>query len=313
MEKTQIIGLDRYITYLERCKASGRLGHSYLFIGPESTGKFLLAKHLAKMLNCQNGSGCGECETCLEIEEGRYLDVVEIKGKRIIAIDDVREAQRKMFLAGIGEWKVLLIDNAHTMTSEAANAFLKLQEEPPGRSVIVLITHRISLIANTVRSRAATLWIFPDAQAIEGHLGKHRASCGTEDGYEAALNYYEGRFGQLKNFLESPSDQRDYFFQSFTGHDCQNGLSGFFLEKSTRQEFKEKINLVSAFLRDCLIVKLGYDDLLINKDRCEIIRAYQQKKTVQQLLRAFEKISVLYDGVETANSNLMGMMIRENL
>lgn len=135
-----------------------KLGHAYLFIGPRGTGKTTTARILAKALNCENvskeGDPCAECDTCLAIQNGKYLDLIEIDAASNRGIDDIRDLREKIKLApSTGKYKVYIIDEVHMLTTEAFNALLKTLEEPPEHATFVLCTTESHKIPDTIKSR----------------------------------------------------------------------------------------------------------------------------------------------------------------
>ena len=157
----ELVGLDSVKKTLLASLSKRRIGHAYLFSGPRGTGKTTTARLLAKAVNCErvesknwDGEPCGECESCRAIEEGRFLDLVEIDAASNRGIDDIRSLREKIKLSpSSGRKKVYVIDEVHMLTREAFNALLKTLEEPPAHAIFVLATTEPEKVPETIRSR----------------------------------------------------------------------------------------------------------------------------------------------------------------
>ncbi len=136
---------------------SGRIAHAYLFAGPRGTGKTSTARLLAKAVNCTGPEGqrpCNQCPTCLAVEEGRLMDLIEIDAASNRGIDEIRDLREKVnFRPTEARYKVYVIDEVHMLTNEAFNALLKTLEEPPPHVIFVLATTEPHKIPATVLSR----------------------------------------------------------------------------------------------------------------------------------------------------------------
>ncbi|MBA4602826.1 DNA polymerase III subunit delta' [Thermoactinomyces mirandus] len=136
---------------------SNRLAHAYIFYGPKDTGKRELALELAKTVNCerQEGSACGKCSSCIQIEQGNHPDVVMIRPDgNVIKIAQLRQLQSRFrYSAPEGVTRVAVLEEADKMRAEAANSLLKFLEEPYPAMMVILITERLADILSTIRSR----------------------------------------------------------------------------------------------------------------------------------------------------------------
>jgi len=119
---------------------SGNISHAYLFAGHRGTGKTTLARLFAKAINCQNRKGaepCNKCPSCLEINQGRAIDLIEIDAASNRGIDEIRSIREGIrFAPTFLKYKVLILDEAHQLSKDAANALLKILEEPPSYAVL---------------------------------------------------------------------------------------------------------------------------------------------------------------------------------
>ncbi len=153
-----VIGQDHVISTLRNAVVADRVAHALLFAGPRGTGKTTTARLLAKALNCLDSElgnrPCDECEFCLAVNKGRFLDLIEIDAASNTSVDDVRDLRDKInFSPNQGQYKIYIVDEVHMLSTAAFNAFLKTLEEPPPHAVFILATTEIHKIPATVLSR----------------------------------------------------------------------------------------------------------------------------------------------------------------
>ena len=152
-----LVGQDVIGTTLRNEVRADTLAHAYLFTGIRGTGKTSTARILARAVNCldlQDGEPCNRCSACIEIVEGSSVDVLEIDAASNRGIDEMRDLREKVkYLPAALRRKVYIIDEAHMLTTEAWNAFLKTLEEPPPHVLFVLATTEPHKVPETVRSR----------------------------------------------------------------------------------------------------------------------------------------------------------------
>lgn len=154
----QVIGQEPVVQTLRNAVRSGRIAHAYLFAGPRGTGKTTTARLLAKALNCLDPDPahrpCDQCGPCQAVNEGRFLDLIEIDAASNTSVEDVRDLRDKINLApGEGRYKVYIIDEVHMLSTAAFNALLKTLEEPPPHAIFILATTEMHKIPPTVLSR----------------------------------------------------------------------------------------------------------------------------------------------------------------
>jgi DNA polymerase III subunit gamma/tau len=154
----EVVGQQHVVRTLRNAVEQGKVHHAYLFVGSRGTGKTSMAKILARSLNCERGgptvTPCGECESCLTIAAGTSIDVIEMDAASNRSVDDVRELRERVAYAPAGgRWKVYILDEAHMLTKEAWNAFLKTLEEPPPNTVFVLATTEAHKVMATIADR----------------------------------------------------------------------------------------------------------------------------------------------------------------
>lgn len=156
-----VVGQDNVVQTLKNAIKNNRLAHAYIFAGPRGVGKTSTARILAKSLNCQtvnNLNPCNKCHSCLEISEGRSLDVIEIDGASNRGIDDIRVLRENVkFSPAAGKFKIYIIDEVHQITPEGFNALLKTLEEPPPYVKFIFATTHPQKIPSTIISRCQFL------------------------------------------------------------------------------------------------------------------------------------------------------------
>jgi DNA polymerase III subunit gamma/tau len=154
----EVVGQTHVVRTLRNAVEGGKVHHAYLFVGSRGTGKTSMAKILARSLNCERGgptvTPCGECESCVTIAAGTSVDVIEMDAASNRSVDDIRELRDRVgFAPAAGRWKVYILDEAHMLTKEAWNAFLKTLEEPPPNTVFVLATTESHKVMATIADR----------------------------------------------------------------------------------------------------------------------------------------------------------------
>ncbi len=170
-----VLGQDHVVRTLKNAIAQKRLAHAYLFVGPRGTGKTTTARILAKAFNCTNGPKADfdpDEDICVEIAEGRSLDVLEIDGASNNGVEQVRELRDSArFAPARGQFKIYYIDEVHMLSPNAFNALLKILEEPPDHVKFIFATTEVQKILPTVLSRCQRFDLRPiPSEIIAAHL-----------------------------------------------------------------------------------------------------------------------------------------------
>ena len=154
----ELVGQSHITKILKNAIKSNQLSHAYLLVGSRGTGKTSTARILAKAVNCisplKDGNPCNECDVCMSIKQGTFLDLIEIDAASNRGIDQIRELKERIeFSPSQGKYKVYIVDEVHMLTSEAFNALLKTLEEPPEHIIFILATTDVHKLPATILSR----------------------------------------------------------------------------------------------------------------------------------------------------------------
>jgi DNA polymerase-3 subunit gamma/tau len=153
----EVVGQEPVVRTLRNAVEQGKVHHAYLFVGSRGTGKTSMAKILAACLNCERGptvEPCGRCESCVSIAAASSMDVIEMDAASNNSVDDIRDLRERVAYAPVsGRHKVYILDEAHMLSTQAWNAFLKTLEEPPPNTIFVLATTEAQKVLPTVVDR----------------------------------------------------------------------------------------------------------------------------------------------------------------
>ena len=313
MPFAQIAGHRRLLQLTARAAGRGTLPPALVFGGPEGVGKRRAAVALAQIVNCAAPAGaadaCGVCASCTRIARGVHPDVliVEPGDSGSIKIDQVRDViERSVYRPFEGRRRVVIVDEADAMASEAQNALLKTLEEPPASSMFVLVTCRPDVLLPTVRSRCQRLR-FGRLSAAEVASVLERDHGYAPDAARAAAAAADGSVGRaLEGSSDEYTDAREAAAALLTGVastvdprgrlDAARGLAG---GAPDREGLARRLRAAASILRDLGILLSRADERgLANADLkpllARLVKAFDGART----LRAFSAIDRALDALD---------------
>jgi DNA polymerase-3 subunit gamma/tau len=274
-----VVGQQAVTRTLRNALASGHLAHAFVFAGPRGVGKTTTARILARALNCQKGptpDPCGVCDACVEIAEGRDIDVLEIDAATHTQVDNVRE----VIIAGLGilpvrnRYKVFIIDEVHQLSASSFNALLKSIEEPPPHVVFMMATTELDKIPETVLSRSQVYEFRTiSAKAIAEQLRRIAEAEGIQVADESLQLIARDADGSMRD-AQSKLDQVIAFTGRTIGVDDVStvlGLVGRDLLLDTLQAVADE-NAPAAFALTGSAVEMGYDLRLVCRELARVVR-----------------------------------------
>ncbi|MCR8915844.1 DNA polymerase III subunit gamma/tau [Marinobacter panjinensis] len=224
-----MVGQEHVLQALIHALDNQRLHHAYLFTGTRGVGKTTIGRLLARCLNCETGvtaTPCGTCSSCQEIQEGRFVDLIEIDAASRTGVDDMRElTDNVQYSPSRGRFKVYLIDEVHMLTNQSFNAFLKTLEEPPEHVKFLLATTDPQKLPVTVLSRCLQ---FNLKRMTPEHIAGHLRHVLTQEGipFEEPALWLLARAadGSMRDALSLTDQAIAFGNQKLSGSDVSNML-----------------------------------------------------------------------------------------
>lgn len=317
-----VVGNERIKRILKLALERARVPNSLLFCGPEGVGKKAMALTLAKTLNCLNltTDSCDECPSCEAIDKGVHPDVMVIAAeKQEIKIEQTRFLKQMAYLRPMtGKKRVFIVVDASEMSDPAANSLLKVLEEPPPYSHLILVTASPFLLSPTILSRCQTLAFSAiGREEIEKILLER--NFGTEQARILAL-LVDGNLDWALDLeweeVQSLKEESWSLFEALASGD----RSALFLErfgalaKAVQEEFGRTLEIFSSFVRDILLLRLGGDpQFLLNPDFEPRLREAAAAWTVRRVLGVLEELDfVLAELPKNLNKGLLATTFFSN-
>jgi len=300
---------------LSKALKQKKLSNSLLFAGPEGIGKKETALVVAKALNClkKSSDACEECTHCRAINNGNFPDVMVLSpAKEVLKIDQMRLLKDTAYLKPMtGHRRVFIVEEAEKMNDEASNSLLKVLEEPPAFSQIILITSNPYIIIQTIKSRCQLFMFSPIAR---DEIEKVLALKGYREDKARILSLHVS--GNLKQALtlewekvQTLREQAWHLFLAFLKEEKISPHMKQFssLRTAVKEELEDVFRILSSFCRDVILIKEGADrELLLNPDFEEDLLKIAGAITLEQALEILSRIDFAATGLKkNLNMNIL--------
>ena len=305
----QVIGQDKILSLLDYGLKTDAIAHAYLLVGPRHVGKGTLAINLAQALNCDGPEvPCGECRSCQRIREGKHADVTPIglDSRTEISIDDIRGLQRLANLPPYeGKCKVFIIDEAESLSTEAANSLLKILEEPPPRVVWLLLAADEERLLPTIISRCQRLELkpVPSERVQEVLIDSYNVDA---DKAKLLTQLCHGRLGwalsALANdgILEQRSQRIDRLVSLLTDGLEQRFAYAQELAIQFGQDRKAGAEIVEIWLdlwRDLMLTKGGCQEAIVNVDYKTVLQEQARGLSLSDIKGFLANLGLLQEAI----------------
>lgn len=318
MSFKRIIGHEQIIAMLQKGVEGNSLPNAYIFSGPEGVGKMLTSLALAMTIQCgeEGRDACGKCPSCLKIASGNHPDLMIIdKGEEKIKIEDIRECRAWLSYKPYGEKRIVIVNQAETITTQAGNAFLKTLEEPPENTLIIMVTTNLHSLLPTIISRCRIVRFnrlsYSDVENIaikEYNLGEKEAaaiaSLSNGSINPAAFAVGGGELAMerelsLNLLKESLSGNLEYILTATTPL------------VSDRGKLSVCLDFISNIVRDIALIVSGESDKIVsNRDIIDSLSEMSDRVSLKWAVAAFDMVK---EAKQALNRNANSRLLLEEL
>ena len=326
-----VLGQEPAARIFENILKHGRLAHAYLFVGPMGVGKFRFARELAKILLCAEqkaGSdlrpACDRCPSCRQADREQHpnLRITRLApDEKSIKINDIRRIEREIIMKPIqGKRKIFIINDAESIVEEGFNALLKTLEEPPGYSLLILVTNQPDAILPTVFSRCQLIRFSPLGDRVLRSFF-HKELKLNQSEAEVLAHLAQGSIGwgcylQEHDFIR----QRACLLERLgdPGGASRSGLAEEIIAyaqrhkkslEGNRQRVIQQFKVLALFFYDVLLGHYGLDQYVVNQDQKKLLRKIQTASSPGDITRILE---VLMAGEKALKLNANYKLVVEN-
>lgn len=323
-----ILGQDHAIRAFKKILANNRLAHAYIFLGTDGIGKSLFAKELAKGLNCKEkiGDACDICIRCRRIENKVSTDVHWFSVKRekkLLGIEEIKELQYLASLKPVeSKYRVFILQDAGKLSEDASNCLLKILEEPPHSSIIILLVNALDSLSETVISRCQIIRFFNLSEDIIQTLLRDKYKVNDGSVGEWSLRVANGSINYAVDIIEDYSRyeliiNRISRLRPVDNFDLARDIMDRVSDKG--KAFEEKrlyvrrvLNLILYYYRDVLVYKYGFDDNFCRLENHykDLLRRQSELLSLDDIMKIIGQIFITFDYLD-ANANIV--LLLENL
>jgi DNA polymerase-3 subunit delta' len=311
MSFANIYGHQKQIGMLQKAMVQERVGHSYLFSGPDAIGKKTLAMAFTQALNCENAveryDSCGNCSSCRKMIHRNHPDIHVLETQaQFIRIDAIRNIQEQMTFKPLeGRRRVFIIDDADKMNEQAANALLKTLEEPSADNIIMLVTARPYWLPQTILSRCRHVRVNPlAAETVAQFLIEQQQMDSSKALLLASLS--GGSIGQaIELDSEDMIAYRTELSRLLSTASLRDPMSLLTLASflgQDKKEIKQGLKILNTYFRDALVYKETVQaSMIINADDLPVIASLAYRLNGEQIL---QNIALVEKSNETIEMNV---------